>query len=399
MKAFILTNESLNKITLQDVKELTGKKARAEGDMVLCENIELKEFATLAYKAQSALKVGILLGSFEIKKDFTDDEFTNDFKKSFANKNKEEWETILEGVENFGVKTEHKEKNPHYSSIELSARIGEVLDEEFKKEGRKINVQLKNPQLPFYIYITEKIVYYGIDLTGINLAKRPYKLLTKSSSINGVLAYSLARLTGVEKNSRFLDPFCGSGTIPIEVAIYQQGKSPFLFKNSFSAFQLPLTKELFKQTAEEIKQQPVEKTKNVYGFDFMLKIAMSAKKNAKIAGILEATTFSKVEVDWLDNKFEEGEIDYIVTNPPKESAKKNNLNDMKKIYEELFYQGKYVLSKKGKLGILTNKTQLLDELAKKYRFEKEEEHKVFSGEQEYYYLIYTPPQTEYDEDI
>jgi putative N6-adenine-specific DNA methylase len=403
MDGFILTSNSFQDVASIDVKELLDKDLlfRDEKSSIgLIKDLTIGDLALLAFRAQSAKKVGVLLGSFDLSNDFSEDWLKDSFKKSFSEKDVSEWSSMIAGVKTFGVSVINETGDDNYSSVEVARLIGGVLFDDFKASNIDISVKLKQPQLDFFVYLSPTTFYYGLDLTGVQMERRPYKLLTKSSSINGVFAYAIARIAGLKKDSLMVDPFCGSGTIPIESALYQQGKSPFVFNNDFSAFRLPFSKDSFKSVSDDLKSKPlVSSKKTINGFDYILKIVMSAKKNAKLAGVFDACNFSKVDVEWLDSKFEENEVDIIITNPPKESAKKNNKQDIKKVYDELFYQSRYVLSKDGVLAILTNKTDLLEDLAKKHGFVFKEKRKLFSGEQPYILIQFNPPRPLGDDEI
>jgi putative N6-adenine-specific DNA methylase len=403
MDGFFLTNGSFSEVAKLDVRELIDKELVFDSDcdaFGIIKDSSLEDFALLSYRAQSAFKVGVFLGGFSLPKEFSEESIIGSFKDSFSKRNVEEWLGLCAGSKTFGVFVENNTRSDLYSSVEVARLIGGVLSDEFISDGLDLKVQLKQPNISFYAYLTKNRCYYGVDLTGIPLERRPYKLLTKSSSINGVFAYAIARIAGLKKDSLVLDPFCGSGTIPIEVALFQQGKSPFMFSSNFSAIRLPSAKTIFKECLSSLSESSsVSTKKRVFGFDYVLKIILSAKKNAKVAGVLDSCLFSKIDVEWMDSKFEEHDVDLIITNPPKESAKKNNKQDIKKVYDELFYQSRYVHSKEGVLAILTNKTDLLEDLAKKHGFILREKRKLFSGEQPYVLIQFNPPRPLGDDEI
>jgi 23S rRNA G2445 N2-methylase RlmL len=89
----------------------------------------------------------------------------------------------------------------------------------------------------------------------------------------------------------------------------------------------------------------------------------AAQKNAKIAGVEKLIDFTRQDVEWLDIKFKKGSVDCIVSNIPCPSGNMSE-SDIKRIYDDLFYQIKYVLSKKGRAVFLGKNLAYLKSLAK-----------------------------------
>ena len=80
-------------------------------------------------------------------------------------------------------------------------------------------------------------------------------------------------------------------------------------------------------------------------YDPFLRNTIAARKNAKIAGVDKTIKISRVDIEWLDTKIKENSID-IIASYPKELTD-NNKDDVKKIFNELFYHADYILKKKG----------------------------------------------------
>ena len=400
MKSFIIHNKHISTVCELDVKELLNKKATCESGVCIIDDVSFEDIATLTYRAQSAHKVGVLLTNFDLPKDFNEETLGTLAKKEIKKISKEELELLFKGTESFSMTTQNETDSIFIDSVGVSGLLGGLFNEELKSRNIEVKVNLKRPDIILFTYVNENRCYIGVDLTGVDLLRRPYKIITKSSSINGPFAYTLARLAGVQKDSIVLDPFCGSGTIPIETAIYQEDYSPFMFENKFSGLRLQSSKPSFEKVLKELKESIAkrEKKKSVTGFDHILRIVTSAKQNAKIANVNESIHFSKVDIEWIDSKFDEGEVDVIITNPPKESKKLNNAKEIRKVYDELFYQGRFVLKDEGILGILTNKTELLKELAIRHGFTPKDEILMQSGGQPYFFVSFIPPSRDHNEE-
>ena len=189
-----------------------------------------------------------------------------------------------------------------------------------------------------------------------------------------------------KKEQSLLDPFCKSATIPIEAALYSTNYSPNFFKKTDFTF---LKLKLFKKTDFDPLFKKWDKTKKskpkINAFDFLLKNITAAKKNAKIANINKSIKFSKTNLEDLDLKFDK-EIDLIASYPPQPT--KFNQKELPQIYHELFYQSKLVLSKKGKIALVSTKPNQLKIQAQKQNFKLIKEQKVMAGKQEIYFLLF-----------
>ena len=75
---------------------------------------------------------------------------------------------------------------------------------------------------PVRVFLMKDIVTVGIDTSGVSLHKRGYRQLSSKAPITETLAAALIMLTPWKKDRILVDPFCGSGTFPIEAAMMQQ---------------------------------------------------------------------------------------------------------------------------------------------------------------------------------
>jgi len=124
---------------------------------------------------------------------------------------------------------------------------------------------------------------------------------------------------------------------------------------------------------------------SIYSFDPQLKIVKYVQKNSKIAGIFDHLNISKKNIEWLDTKFDENYVDCIVTYPIQMSKNKNQ-KEIEKIYNEMFYQFKYILKKKGTIVLLAQKYELIETYAEKHKFNIIKKRLVYSGKQPLFIL-------------
>jgi len=238
------------------------------------------------------------------------------------------------------------------------------------KQMTKLRVSLKTPELLFTTIKHNGKIHICIDLAGFELAKRSYRIYIHPETIKAPLAYAATVLCDYKT---LLDPFCGSGIIPIEAALNKTHTSPHFYSKErflFTSFPEVDAEKVFSLRDNKIKKEIEEK---IYAFDKNPGFLRSAEKNAILAGVKHNISFSRVDVKDLDLKFEKDAIDLVATQPP--SLTKHNRAFIEKIYSEFFYQAEYITS--SVCCVTTEGSfELLDKAAKKYKFEVKEKFSV-----------------------
>ena len=400
MKALAITSKGIEDITALEIKELISSKAEVKDSCVIFNIKKLEELCLLCYKAQSVEKILFLLDNFEFK------DFNKEIKKAIAKIDFSKW---LDKTTTFRV-TCKKIDNENLHSEETAASVGALIIDNIKK-NKKYNqkVELDNPDITFLIFINNNQVYFGIDFSGRDLHKREYKLFSHPASLRSTIAYSLLRIADLKEKQIMLDPFCHSGEIPIEAALFTTNFPVNYYskdKFAFTKFK-PLKKFNFKKFFEDIDKKITkpksQKSKSSEGlgnsknfqskplvncFDNKTTNLNAAKKNAKIAGIHKVLNFSRMETEFLEIKLDEQSADKIITHPP-DPTRTANPKDIEKLYDEFFYQSEFILKKQGKILTITKKTELLKGAAKKHKFKLEQEREVWSGKQKYEVVVFS----------
>jgi len=374
MKAIAITHKGTEDIAALEVKELIKADSKINETVVLFEPKNMVDLCILAYKAQSITRVVYLFDEFKIQTDFN--EILKTIEKRIKKINLDKW---LDKNKSFKVLCRHL-TNDNFSSQDMEKEAGAFIIENIKqKKAYDQKVDLENPDLVFYIYIFNERCYLGIDFCGFDLGKRDYKVFSNASDIKGTIAYSLLRIAGYEKQKRLLDPFCSSGVIPIEAALYSRGTVNYHRKDEFAFLKLkPFEKNDFEGLFNKLDKEGNKSKPLISATDQQLYHIRSAKKNAKIAAVSKDIEFSRVDIEWLDTRFDKNEIDLIVAKP---LFSKYDLQRTKKTYDEFFYAAKYILSEKGKIVLISRSAELLNQSAEKHGFKTAEERNVWQGQQ------------------
>lgn len=192
-------------------------------------------------------------------------------------------------------------------------------------------------QYPLRVFLFKDQVTIGIDTSGDSLHKRGYRTLTSKAPITETLAAALILLTPWKKDRILVDPFCGSGTFPIEAAMIAANMAPGM-NRSFLAESwrnLVLRKHWYNAVDEatELLDDSVEV--DIQGYDVDGEIVRAARENAKRAGVDHLIHFQQRPVSELSHPKKYG---FIISNPPygERIEEKKNLPELYRQIGERF---------------------------------------------------------------
>ncbi|MHB1651920.1 MAG: THUMP domain-containing class I SAM-dependent RNA methyltransferase [Desulfitobacteriaceae bacterium] len=153
-----------------------------------------------------------------------------------------------------------------------------------------------------------------IDTSGAGLHKRGYRQLAGQAPLKETLAAAMLQLSHWQADRTLLDPFCGSGTIPIEAAFIAQNRAPGLKREFISQGWPNVPRELWQEAWQEGFDlwQPSTPL-NIYGSDIDPKALQLARIHATEAGVSDKVYFQRLPVAEVRSRFRYG---HIVTNPP-----------------------------------------------------------------------------------
>jgi len=175
----------------------------------------------------------------------------------------------------------------------------------FKETGPKYKIE---------VALLKDIATLTIDTSGAGLHKRGYRKLAGQAPLKETLACAMISLSYWKADRALIDPFCGTGTIPIEAAMMAMNRAPGL-KRSFVAETWPNIKgEYWRQAREEAEDLYERDLKlHIYGSDIDPKALQLARIHCEEAGLTDKVFFQKLPVAEVRSRFEYG---HIITNPP-----------------------------------------------------------------------------------
>ena len=201
-----------------------------------------------------------------------------------------------------------------------------IVDTFRKKSGQRPNVNIKTPQLLFDLHVSGSKVTISLNTSGAPLFQRGYREATGNAPLNEVVAASLLRMSGWDKNSDLIDPFCGSGTILIEAALLAAGipsnieRQHYAFKN-FSNFDAELWDRIWNLANIRVKGLSCR----ISGSDRSAEMVLKARRNLRRVSVGRFVETHVSEFKDVENISTKG---YIITNPPYGERISENIEEL-----------------------------------------------------------------------
>lgn len=190
---------------------------------------------------------------------------------------------------------------------------------------------------PVRVFLMKDIVTVGIDTTGISLHKRGYREVSGKAPITETLAAALIMLTPWRKDRILVDPFCGSGTFPIEAAMMAANIAPGMNRSFLSEkWDNLIAKKNWYDVIDEANDMICDDVEvDIQGYDVDSSVIKIARRNAREAGVDHLIHFQERDVKDLNHPKKYG---FIITNPPygERLEDKKDLPDLYRTFGESF---------------------------------------------------------------
>lgn len=266
---------------------------------------DLEAIARANIFLRTAERVLLLVGRF---KAYTFDEL---FEKTKAIS----WEDYLPSDGKFWVKKASTAKSKLFSSSDIQSIVKKAIVERLKQSYHMDWFKEDGQAYPLRIFILKDEVTIALDTTGESLHKRGYRKMTAKAPVSETLAAALIMLTPWNKDRILVDPFCGSGTFPIEAAMIGANIAPGM-NREFTAENwkniLPM-KAWYDAVGEahDLIREDVEM--DIQGYDIDPEVIKAARANAVDAGVDHLIHLQQRPVSALRHPKKYG---FIITNPP-----------------------------------------------------------------------------------
>ncbi len=225
------------------------------------------------------------------------------------------WEDYIPKDGKFWVAKAASVKSKLFSPSDIQSIMKKAMVERLKGIYKIEWFKEEGASFPLRVFIMKDEVTVGIDTTGDSLHKRGYRLLKAKAPIAENLACGLIMLTPWNRDRILVDPFCGSGTIPIEAAMMAANMAPGMHRSFLGMSQKEIiTPSLWKDTVEEAEDMvDLNVAPDIQGYDIDPDMVSIARENARKAGVEDLIHFQQRDVASLSHSKKYG---FIITNPP-----------------------------------------------------------------------------------
>jgi putative N6-adenine-specific DNA methylase len=243
------------------------------------------------------------------------------------------WEEILPKDAKFWVTKANSVKSKLFSPSDIQSIMKKAMVERMKQHYGISRFDETGASFPLRVSIMKDIVTVGVDTSGESLHKRGYRKMIVKAPIEETLAAALIMLTPWNKDRILVDPFCGSGTIPIEAAMIGANIAPGM-NREFTAEEWTgiIPRKCWYAAVEEANSRiRTDIEMNIQGYDIDNEAIKAARQNAIDAGVDKYIHFQTRDVRELNNPKKYG---FIITNPPY-GERLEDKKDMPALYETI----------------------------------------------------------------
>ena len=225
------------------------------------------------------------------------------------------WEEYIPKDGKFWVAKANSVKSALFSPSDIQSIMKKAIVERLKSVYGISWFQEDGASFPIRVAFMKDVATIGIDTSGVSLHKRGYRQMTVKAPITETLASALIMLTPWNKDRILVDPFCGSGTFPIEAAMMAADIAPGM-NREFTAEQWTniIDRKVWYECVKEAQDMVNDDiTVDIQGYDIDGDVVKAARENAKRAGVDHLIHFQQRPVAELHHPKKYG---FIVTNPP-----------------------------------------------------------------------------------
>jgi len=205
-------------------------------------------------------------------------------------------------------------KSKLFSVSDCQAIVKKAIVESMKKKYHRNWFEETGPRYTIEVSLLKDVATLTIDTSGTGLHKRGYRKLSTAAPLKETQAAAMIKLSYWNPDRILLDPFCGSGTIPIEAALIGINAAPGLHRG-FAAENWPnIPQRLWDEAREEAEDLIRRDIKlKIRGTDIDNKVMSIARYHAKLAGVSDQISFQQMDVADLRTKRKYG---CVICNPP-----------------------------------------------------------------------------------
>lgn len=291
-------------VTKREIYDLGYEITRVEDGRITFEG-DAEAICRANVFLRSAERVLLLVGRFK----------ATTFEELFQGIKALPWEEYIPQDGKFWVKKASSIKSKLFSPSDIQSIAKKAMVERLKGVYKTDWFKEDGAAYPIRIFLLKDEVMVALDTSGDSLHKRGYRLQTSKAPITETLAAALIMLTPWRKDRILVDPFCGSGTFPIEAAMMAANIAPGMNREfTAEAWTNIIPRQLWYDTVQEAEDMVGKDiVVDIQGYDLDGEVVKAARENAKRAGVDHLIHFQQRDVAKLSHPKKYG---FIITNPP-----------------------------------------------------------------------------------
>ncbi|KHO61232.1 N-6 DNA methylase [Thermoanaerobacter sp. YS13] len=307
-----ITARELKELGYKDITAENGKVTFAGDEMALCRsNLWIR----------TAERIYVKIGEFT----------ATTFEELFEGTKALPWEDWIPEDGRFPVEG-YSIKSKLFSVSDCQAIVKKAVVERLKKKYKKEWFEENGATYKIKFSLMKDKVTLMIDTSGDGLHKRGYRVISNEAPLRETLAAAMIMLSFWKPDRPLIDPFCGSGTIPIEAAMIGINLAPGLKRQFVSEKWWRISNKLWKEAREEaVGAIKKDITLNIKGYDIDENAIKLSKDNARKAGVEKYITFENISLKDLKTDDKYG---VIICNPPY-GERMGELKEVEKLYKEM----------------------------------------------------------------
>ncbi|MCB0806611.1 MAG: class I SAM-dependent RNA methyltransferase [Bacteroidales bacterium] len=314
------TLAGLEEVLAEEIKVLGGSGIRT-----VQRGVEFYGDKKLMYKANYQLRTALrIIKPIAVFKAFDETQLYEEVKKIT-------WEDYLDINSTFSIDGITSHSNINHSKY-LALKTKDALVDRFRElTGKRPNVKKFDPDMAINVRVFKNQCTVSVDSSGEPLFKRGYRKATGPAPLNEVLAAGMILLSGWDRKKPFIDPMCGSGTIPIEAALIAHRIPPGKFREHYT-FQR--WKDYDENLWNDVKQHADEKIRDdkvrITGSDWSGRVLQSARENVEAAGLQDKVG---IHVSFFADTEPPAGEGVLIMNPP--YGERIKTEDITNLYKEI----------------------------------------------------------------
>jgi putative N6-adenine-specific DNA methylase len=243
------------------------------------------------------------------------------------------WENVLDAEGYFSVTS--NVNNPTINNeLFVNVKVKDAIVDRMRKQtGKRPNSGAELDKTVIHLYWKDNQAEIFLDTSGHTLAKHGYRKIPGKAPMLEALAFATVMATKWDKNSPFVNPMCGSGTVAIEAALLATNRKPGLFRTNYSFMHvLGYDESVYQNELQKIQR----KVKDIPGLmivatDIQKDAINISRINAKVAGVEKLISF--LVCDFERTQIPEGSG--VVYFNPEYGERMGELADLEKTYKRL----------------------------------------------------------------